>query len=55
MFFLLVSIHLIGVQPWCTFDKSAKILQCNYEDRDACETYRYTSETCVPNPQFKGK
>lgn len=53
MFFLLVSYHLIGVQPWCTLNKSEQSIQCNYESQDACEGYRESQEICVPNPNLK--
>ena len=55
MFLLALALHLIGVQPWCTLDKSTKEVQCNYESKDACEAYRQSSERCIPNPNFKGK
>lgn len=50
MFFILASIHLIGIQPWCTFDSKTQSMQCNYENRDACEGYRESSEICLTNP-----
>lgn len=47
---LLLLSHMVGVQPWCTWDGNA--LECNYETRDVCETYRQGGETCVPSPNL---
>lgn len=53
MFLLLTALHLIGVQPWCNFDPSTKIMACNYESQIACESYTEGSEICLPNPNLK--
>jgi hypothetical protein len=51
MFFLLATgIHLIGVQPFCTFNVNTYEMQCNYETHEACITYRERDEMCLPNP-----
>lgn len=53
MFLLLTALHLIGVQPWCNYNKNDKTMQCNYESKSACEAYTEGTETCLPNPNFK--
>ena len=53
MLAIVMALHLIGVQPWCTVDKNTKQTQCNYESKGACEAYRQDSEHCIQNPNLK--
>jgi hypothetical protein len=46
-----ISLNKIGIQPWCTEDNNEQI-ECNYESKEACETYRMSDEKCIPNPDY---
>jgi len=45
----LIPSNKVGVAAWCTV--SNKTVECNYETKEDCETYRQTDERCVPNPE----
>jgi hypothetical protein len=30
---------IIGVQPYCAFDRDTKVWQCNYETQSECAAY----------------
>jgi len=41
----------VDVSAWCTVNKIDGTVQCEYNTKDDCETYRQVDETCVQNPE----
>lgn len=52
MFILLVHL-ILGTQPWCAYNKIENTIQCNYETKYQCESYRDNNEVCILNPNLK--
>jgi hypothetical protein len=53
--FMLLSLHLIGVEKWCNYNPDTKVMQCNYESKSVCEAYTEGNEVCRVNPNYKDK
>lgn len=49
---ILVASNKIGKEQWCTQDKKTGKIECNYQTKEDCETYRWAEERCIRNTDF---
>jgi hypothetical protein len=47
-----VHFNRVGVAQWCNINRSEKTIQCNYESKEACESYLGKGEFCQSNPFY---